>query len=203
MRAKRTAGRPRSFDETQVLDAAAACFCARGYKATSVRQLSVTMGIGGASLYNAYGGKRALYAAALDHYCNRSLRERIQRIEAACSGLAAIIAFFEDIIARCTQDSERKGCFLVNAALEAAPRDEALSAAVSAYFAELRAFFRRSILAGQASGEIGNAVDPENFSAHLLALLIGLRLLARCNHDRVLLEAALMPALQRLRSSNA
>jgi TetR/AcrR family transcriptional regulator, transcriptional repressor for nem operon len=156
------------------------------------------MGIAGASLYNAYGGKRALFAAALDHYCNHSMIERIRRLEANIGGLAAIEAFFEDIIERSIEDSGRKGCFLVNAALETAPHDRELAVVISGYFSELKGFFRRSIVAGQAIGEIDEAIDPDEYSGHLLALLVGTRLLARCNPDRALLEAGVSPALQHL-----
>jgi DNA ligase-1 len=40
------------------------------------------MEIGGASLYNAYGDKRALFTRALERYANRSMRERVARLEA-------------------------------------------------------------------------------------------------------------------------
>ncbi len=197
-------GRPRSFDEEKALEAATACFWARGYEATSVRDLSDSMGIAGASLYNAYGGKRALFAAALDHYCNRSMRERIARIEANKNGLAAIRAFFEEIVEGSMKDTARKGCFLVNAVLEMAPRDPRLSAAISGYFAELESFFKRSIMAAQAEGETPLALNPDLYSMHLLSVLMGIRVLARFNPDRVLLEAAAAPALSSLhRSSKA
>ena len=45
-----------------------------------MRDLAEHMGIGGASLYNAYGGKRTLFVAALERYANRSSRERIARL---------------------------------------------------------------------------------------------------------------------------
>ena len=60
--------RPREFDERAVLDAAVQCFWARGYEATSVRDLAQGMGLTSASLYNAFGDKRSLYRRALDHY---------------------------------------------------------------------------------------------------------------------------------------
>ena len=40
-------------------------------------------GIGGASLYNTFGDKRALFTRSLERYANRSMRERIARLEAS------------------------------------------------------------------------------------------------------------------------
>ncbi|MBQ8106528.1 MAG: helix-turn-helix transcriptional regulator, partial [Afipia sp.] len=60
--------RPREFEEGVVLDAAMECFWNRGYEATSMRDLVDKTGITGASLYNAFGDKRAIYQRALDRY---------------------------------------------------------------------------------------------------------------------------------------
>jgi TetR/AcrR family transcriptional repressor of nem operon len=64
--------RPREFDEGTVLDAAVLCFWRQGYEATSVRDLVAQTGITAASLYNAFGDKRALYQTALDHLVEAS-----------------------------------------------------------------------------------------------------------------------------------
>ncbi len=52
--------RPREFDEQAVLDAAIAQFWSHGYASNSVRDLATTMGMTGASVYNAFGDKRAV-----------------------------------------------------------------------------------------------------------------------------------------------
>src|SRR5271154_3866629 len=73
--------RPREFEEAAVLDAAVQCFWARGYEATSVHDLAEKMGITGASLYNAFGDKRALYRRALDQYVEQSFGDGVGRFE--------------------------------------------------------------------------------------------------------------------------
>jgi TetR/AcrR family transcriptional regulator, transcriptional repressor for nem operon len=92
--------RPRSFDETEALDAAVACFWRRGLDATSVRDLAAEMGLNCPSLYNAFDDKRALFAQALERYATRFLRERIRRLEQHASPKAAIHAYVEEVIAR-------------------------------------------------------------------------------------------------------
>src|SRR6266540_6722136 len=85
--------RLKAFDEDRALDAAVDCFWLRGYEATSVRDLADAMGIGGTSLYNAYGDKRALFSRSLERYAQRSMRERIARMEASRRPKEAIRAF--------------------------------------------------------------------------------------------------------------
>ena len=111
--------RSREFDEDVVLDAAMEYFWNWGYEATSVRDLIETTGLTGASLYNAFGDKRALFRAALDRYVESSIGERIRRCE-ALPPREAVARFFEDILQRSLTDRQRKGCMLVNSALEIA-----------------------------------------------------------------------------------
>lgn len=100
---------PKEFDEEAVLDAAVVCFWSRGYEATSIRDLIETTGLTAASLYNAFGDKRALFRTALDHYVEGGIGERIRRCE-ALPPRAAISAFFEEILNRSLSDRELKGC---------------------------------------------------------------------------------------------
>jgi TetR/AcrR family transcriptional regulator, transcriptional repressor for nem operon len=187
--------RARAFDETRAIDAAVDCFWRCGYEATSVRDLADAMGIGGASLYNAYGDKRALFAKSLEQYANRSMRARIARLEASHKPKEAIRAFLAEIIARSLKDPDRKGCLLVNSALDVAPHDAGIGKVVGGYLDEIRAFFKRNIVAAQAAGQAPGKLDPDEASGHLLGVLLGLRVLARTGARRKLLEAAVRPAL--------
>ena len=191
-------GRLREFDEDRAIDSAVDCFWARGYEATSVRDLAEHMGIGGASLYNAYGGKRALFVAALERYANRSSRERIARLEATGQPKQAIEAFLAEIIDRSLKDRQRKGCLLVNSALDVAPHDAEIGRVVAGYLEEIRTFFERNIEAGRGAGQMPRNIDAASVSAHLLGVLLGIRVLARTRPDRALLESVVRPALDLL-----
>src|SRR5271154_7365110 len=115
--------RPREFDEATVLDAAIQQFWLRGYEATSVRDLAEEMGIAGASLYNAFGDKRTLYRASLNRYLEQTFRERIRRLENTLPPHDAITTFLAEIIERSLGDRRRRGCMLVNSAVENVPQD--------------------------------------------------------------------------------
>lgn len=66
--AARRGGRPRSFDRNAALDIAVRLFWAKGYEATSIRDLTSALGIAAPSLYNAFGDKRRLFAEAVTVY---------------------------------------------------------------------------------------------------------------------------------------
>ena len=187
--------RPRDFDEERVLDRAVDCFWKHGYGATTVRDLAEAMKIGGASLYNAYGDKRALFGRSLERYANRSMRDRIARMEAEHRPKEAIRAFIGEIIDRSLKDPDRKGCLLINSALDVAPHDAEIGEVVAGYLDELRSFFRRNIEAAQRAGQVSKSVDAEECSGHLLGVLAGIRVLARTGAQRKVLESVARPAL--------
>jgi TetR/AcrR family transcriptional repressor of nem operon len=184
-------GRPREFDETEVLEAAMCCFWAKGYEATSVRDLAEEMGLAGASLYNAFGDKRALYRRALDHYLQQSVHERVRRLEATKAPLPAIGGFLAEVIERSVADKQRRGCMLVNAAIEVAPHDPELRKLVADELLYIEAFFRRCVAAGQKNGTVTSRQSADDLSKLLLSVLLGIRVLA-------VLEAAAGAALAAL-----
>ncbi len=188
-------GRPRSFDEDKALDAAIACFWRRGLETTSVRDLADRMGIQGPSLYNAFGDKRALFARALERYATHTMRERIARLERQHDAKTAIRMFIHEAIERSVSDPHRRGCLLVNSALEVAPHDIELRASITAYLEEIAAFFRRSIRSAQTARTVPANLDGDDTARLLLGVLLGIRVLARANPDRALLEGVARPAL--------
>ena len=190
-------GRHKAFDEDRAIDAAVDRFWSR-IEATSVRDLATDMGIGGASLYNAFGDKRALFARSLERYVNRTARERIARLEASGQAKDCIAAFVAEIIERSLKDRDRKGCLLVNSALEVAPHDADLGQVVAGYLDEIRAFFRRNIVRAQASSSMSRDLDADEVSGHLLGVVLGIRVLARTRPDRASLESIARPALRLL-----
>jgi TetR/AcrR family transcriptional regulator, transcriptional repressor for nem operon len=187
--------RPREFNETVALEAAIACFWNHGYEATSVRDLAENMGLSPPSLYNAYGDKHALFVQALEHYLNRSMRERIERLENTLPPKGAICEFIGEIIDHSATDRERRGCFLVNSALEVAPHDKKLGGLIADRIAELEAFFIRSIRKAQTEKTVSRKRAAKDLARLLLGVVLGIRVLARVRPDRALLESLARPAL--------
>jgi TetR/AcrR family transcriptional regulator, transcriptional repressor for nem operon len=190
--------RPREFDEGTALEAAIDCFWHRGYEATSVRDLAEKMGISAPSLYNTYGDKRALFVQALERYLNHSTRARIKRLKASLPPKQAIRRFIDEIIERSVDDRERRGCFLINSALEVAPHDRKLGALIADWLAEIEEFFYRSIRAAQAEGTVPKGRVAKDVARLLLGVLLGIRVLARSKPERSLLEGVARPALSLL-----
>lgn len=190
--------RPRQFDAKAALSAAQETFWAKGYHATSTRELTQAMGLTQPSLYNAFGDKRQLFMQALDDYLTHALRERIARIESGYPPAQALVQFFAESVERGATELPHRGCMLINTALEASQEDPELKAAVAMELTLLRDFFERLIRAAQAEGTIAGHLDAKDGATMLLSLQVGMRVLSRVMPDRALLEATVRPALAAL-----
>jgi TetR/AcrR family transcriptional repressor of nem operon len=88
----------------------------------------------------------------------------------------------------------------VNSALEIAPHDCELGAVIAERLGEIEGFFRKCIKGAQADGTAPSAVDAKDVARLFLGVLLGIRVLARSNPDRSLLEGVVRPALALLDS---
>ncbi len=86
---------------------------------------------------------------------------------------AAIGAFFDEIIELSLADDQRKGCLIVNSALELAPHDAEFQAALAAVLRDMEAFFYRCVKAGQDAGAINITLPADDLRRMLLGLLDG------------------------------
>ena len=160
------------------------------------------MRITGASLYNAFGDKRSLYRRALDCYVEQSFVACASRFEEHLPPRDAVCAFFGEVIKQSLSDTHRKGCMVVNSALEVAPHDREFRRLVADVFVQVEAFFRRCVAAGQRSGAITRSQSADDLARLLLGVLLAIRVLARTRPERELLEGLVRPAFALLDNHN-
>src|SRR5690242_8879114 len=83
-------GRPRTFDEDEVITAAADLFAARAYDGISVDDLVTHLGVHRNSLYKVFGSKRGLYLAALRWHLEHQVRPLLATVAAAADPARAM-----------------------------------------------------------------------------------------------------------------
>ncbi|MEO0529063.1 MAG: TetR/AcrR family transcriptional regulator [Planctomycetota bacterium] len=88
-------GRPRQFDEGEVLRRIGETFREHGYDGASFEQLVADSGLSRSSLYNAFGGKEALYEKALDVYVRDELDGFLATLEQGDGGADLLRGFVE------------------------------------------------------------------------------------------------------------
>lgn len=171
--------RAKDFDEEVALERAMEVYWAKGYEGTSVSDLVTAMGINKGSLYNTFGSKKELFMRAFLKYDRERRRAMIAELERIGDSYVAIARLFDWFIAQSEADSDRKGCLMVNTALELPNHPADVQAVVSAALEDFEAFFERTIRLGRERGQIRAGLDPSQAAPWLLSQALGLRVLSR------------------------
>lgn len=173
----------KSFDEEAALEKAVQVFWSRGFDSASMAELIEQTGVNRGSLYNAFGGKQSLFVQALAKYDRDRRKALLADLEALDDPRRAICEFFDRVVAKTLDDTDRKGCFLFNTVSECATQNEQVNEIVANGLREMEGFFRRSIEVGQARGLIRDDIDAAAKAAALLALSLAIRVLGRGPHS--------------------
>jgi TetR/AcrR family transcriptional repressor of nem operon len=186
-------GRPRSFDDSQVIAHAKEVFWRRGYVGTSMRELKDELGVLPGSLHAAFGGKHALFLRALERYADDA-HEAAAALRADGSALSGVRQLLTDALdgARSTPG---RGCMLGNTATEILPADEGAGRIVQRAFGALESGIEEALTKAQQAGEIRDDVNCGAHARLLLALLQGLHVTARVERDPGRLHDAIDAAL--------
>ncbi|MEP4031666.1 TetR/AcrR family transcriptional regulator [Roseibium polysiphoniae] len=112
-------GRPRAFDEAEVLDAALQVFWRQGYEATSLDDLTSVMGLSRSSFYSAFGSKQGVFIAALKSYSQAAIEALKDLSEQPSDDPVATM-----MTALADPNGGPRGCMLVNCITELAPHQE-------------------------------------------------------------------------------
>ena len=146
--------RPQTQTPERIVGSAMQRFWKHGYGATSVDDLVRETGTSRHALYQAFGGKRALFIACLDAYPAVAVTPAFARVEREGADLRDIADFFEHQIAR-TEAAGLPGwgCLFANTMTEAAPHDAAIAARVRAHNERLAAGFRKALRNSAPKGQ--------------------------------------------------
>jgi AcrR family transcriptional regulator len=125
----RDMGRPRGFDEDEVVRAAVTLFGRQSFAGTSVDDLVSHLGVHRGSLYKTFGSKRGLYLAAL--------RQHVDRDVTAAAEVFAAATDVDAAVRRITVAGPDLGLLLL-ALVERAPVDPEVAAETTRALARLR-----------------------------------------------------------------
>jgi TetR/AcrR family transcriptional repressor of nem operon len=179
--------RPREFDTAQVLEQATRLFWAKGYAATSLRDLIAAMGISKSSFYEAFDSKHDLYLLVLDRYIDTIVDQLVLTLGQGASPRTAIAVAFNDIIDGAIARGDRLGCLLANAAAEVSGDDDATAGRIADGLARLEEAYHGAVLRAQRSREVPLEQDARALARFLTTSANGLQLMAKAISDRMAL----------------
>jgi TetR/AcrR family transcriptional repressor of nem operon len=172
-------GRPRQFDEEQVLDAAMKAFWANGYEGTSLADLVSVTGLHKGSLYQAFGDKHTLFVQTLNRYLQGIRQHKNQILNQADTPLEGIHDVLHGFIDMSEIDNScPKGCMAVKSLVEMAPHDPQVQRIMEDHKDVMQASLEKCLRKAQANGELSKDKSPEMITALLMIFMDGLSALA-------------------------
>ena len=188
--------RPTIFDQQEALEKAMQLFWRQGYKGTSINDLIRATGMHPGSIYGRFKSKKALFLAALDHYNAITLANIEHIFSTASSPLAAIRAFFSYLTTRVSNDTEGKGCLLINSAQELANSDVEIRDKIAKAYAEMNRLFHEQLLSAQQQHLLNEQQDTQSMAAFLLTCIWGINAISTTQMNNYALDEIVDTALR-------
>ena len=194
-------GRPRKFDENEVLDAVGATFQDHGYTATSLDDIMQASGLGKGSLYAAFGDKYSLFRRVFDNYCSTVAQSMSNALDGPDdTALQRLQSLLERAAHRSGDSAAPLACFLAKSTAELAASDPEVAARSRRAFTELADSITGCIAQAQRAGDIDSRSDPRRLGNHILVTLRGIEALVESGSSARMLDDAASVALEVLRS---
>ncbi|MGN7720545.1 TetR/AcrR family transcriptional regulator [Chitinophaga sp. 22620] len=189
-------GRPKIFDEEDVIRKATAVFWSKGYEPASTEELLDAMGIGKGSFYLAFkGGKKELFEKVLEQFSKEQLARFRKRLAESNDQVETLKDLFREI-ATATKGAHQKGCIFGNSLAELSNSHVILLDKAVNLLQRLEQLFLEVIRKAQASGRLKNQEQPELLARNLIAIWNGLGITRRMYPDNHILAGIIEIQLQ-------
>ncbi|MGO9935932.1 MAG: TetR/AcrR family transcriptional regulator [Steroidobacteraceae bacterium] len=172
-------GRPRDFDEDEVVAEALQTFWKQGYGATSIPDLLEAMELRRGSLYKAFTDKRSLFERAFHDYLRAGRAAMTRVLESEGPPIARLQTWLAQVVARCSGAEGGPGCLAVNTMVELAPSDAAVRDRLARHWKVVERMLERTLSEGQSVGEIRKDVSARNLAQLVVKIMGGIAVFSR------------------------
>ena len=175
--------RPLAFDRQAALERAMQVFWTKGYKATSVADLTAAMNLSKSSLYGTFGDKHAIFLEAIEFYRDHVTARVRSAIELPTPARQVIRSILGRAVDRILEPDGRRGCFLNNSAVEVGPDDPAAAERCRSGLLLMEDTFERLVRRAQAEGDIASEHDSRRLARLLNGTVNGIMVIGKANPD--------------------
>jgi len=180
--------REAAFDRELVLHQAMQAFQNKGFASTSMQDLKTVTGLHPGSLYCAFGNKRGLLLAAVDHYVeqrNHAMQVLFDGVEA----LTGIRRYLDKVVNDCACCDASSACLVAKTLNELGEHDVEIQSRLSGIVATLEARFEATLIQAQTQGQLAPSAQPEQLARFLMLGIYGLRTYAHTHPGKMVLQS--------------
>ncbi|WP_371127013.1 TetR/AcrR family transcriptional regulator [Variovorax sp. YR216] len=176
----------RQFDEDEALERVLAVFWRKGYGATSMQDLAEATGVLRGSLYNAYGGKEAMFLAVFDRYKARYLADAAKALDKPDIE-TALTDFFAFSIRSMTTGKPSRGCLTTKTATDESADSAEIHAALGSLLDGLEELLQQRFARDDAHGRL--QLPPAQAARLVVTMTRGIVVMERIHGDAAKLRA--------------
>lgn len=183
-----TQGRPRQFEDHEVIDAAVAVFSEHGFAGTSAQDLCDGTGLGRGSLYNAFGSKQALYEQALLRSHEHTMSAQLTILNQTNPPKDRLRTLLLWGVTENLSQPEQHEAMVLFSALERGSKDEFVNSLNHEYRQRLEQALVEVFNEGQKNNQLSNHAPALTMARGFLAGYYGLRVLNNNIADKKILD---------------
>jgi AcrR family transcriptional regulator len=188
--------RPRSFDPDEALDLARDVFWQKGFQGTSLDDITAATGLAKPSLYAAFGDKTTLFLKVLDRYHERIVANAECALNEGPSARHAIERWLVGFIPFCSGVKGSRGCLSVNTAADGVSDQKQVRKRIERFNRKLEQLLSSRLRADRA--QFSDSFDPDDAARAIMAIYLGLMVLAKDAPDAARVRATLNQAMKLL-----
>lgn len=194
-----TRGRPRQFDETEVVEAALNVFWLKGYDAASLDDLAKAMGMNRPSIYRAFGDKEAIFLRTMEAFAQKlemGFGKTMVGDDDIRTRLKAFLSMSLDVY---TEGGLAKGCLIMSTAISASPENPKIQGFLLSIIRFIDEKLTESFVQAEALGQLDcGSINAANRAALTQSVLHSLALRARAGDDKKRLTRMIEGGVQML-----
>jgi len=162
-----------------ILKTSAELFNIQGYKATSISDITKSLGMTKGAIYRHFENKSILEREALIYMTNRMMYKLSSSIRNSNTASEKMYAVFDYFSAYAIKTPELGGCPILNAAIEADDTNEELNQVVDQIITNIHTSIARVLQNGIKHGQLKKDIDVEHFASLVFSSLEGAIMLVK------------------------
>lgn len=181
------AGRPRKFNEEEIIQKATEVFWAKGYEATSSEDLLKAMGIGKGSFYLLFkGGKEELFIRTMEQRSEFGFKKISKRLTEASDKREVIKELFHERL-NGTDNSKNYGCYMGNTIVEMSNLNPQLKDLAAKHLFKFESLFFSVVKESIEAEKLKTDKSPQYIAKYLINSWNGMNITKRMGNDKEML----------------
>lgn len=172
-------GRKLAFDKDKALETSMNNFWAKGYDATSMRDLADSLGLHLGSVYNALGDKEKVFEAALKLNLDKHVMPRILEFSKSADAPAALRGFLDQVSRECNDPVAHPGCFMFNSLQNVTSINDSITGVIHGFLKDMEDAFTEFFERARKTSQISRDKDPRMLARYLLSVIYSMRVLSK------------------------